>query len=369
MLRWQPGDGMIKGHGGNIYELARQQGCALDAITDMSSNVNPLGTLPGLTAHLGRKLGAIESLPEADADTIATLFADHCGVQRENVAPGNGSTQLLYALPRALNTRRALIVGPTYADYASACLQHGITPDYLLAAEGDRIRVNFQRLSSAVQNYDTVFLCNPNNPTGNMLPVEKLARIFAANPETVFLVDESYLPFAQEGRLSQDQYGDLPNVVRMTSMSKIFKIPGLRIGFAIAQPDIISRLQRLAMPWSVNSLACEAVAYILQNESAANAFVAETQTFLVRERNRILTRYAGHPHIHWYRSCTSFMLARLKGGHRAPQVCAELARHLILIRDCSNFMGLTDRYIRVSLKSTAENQRFVERLADLLEPA
>jgi len=360
---------MIKGHGGNIYAMAREQNCPLDAITDMSSNVNPLGTLPGLAAHLGRKLDAIESLPEADADTISTMFAEHCGVQRENVAPGNGSTQLLYALPRALATRRALIVGPTYADYASACLQQRITPDYLLAVEADRFRLNIDRLSSAAPDYDTVFICNPNNPTGNMLPPEELAQIFAAAPDTVFIVDESYLPFAQTARQNQDQYGTLPNVVRMTSMSKIFKIPGLRIGFAIARSDIISRLQRFAMPWSVNSLACEAVTYVLQNESAANAFVKETQTFLVQERNRILSRFAGNPHVEWCPSCTSFLLACLKGDHRAKQVCAELARHLVLIRDCSNFMGLTDRHIRASLKSTGENQRFGDLLAELLEPA
>lgn len=369
MLRWQPGEAMIKGHGGNIYELAREQGCEPAAITDMSSNVNPFGALPGLQDHLLSKVAAIESLPEADAATITALFAEHCGVKPENVAPGNGSTQLLYALPRALKTRKVLIVGPTYADYASACLQQGITPDYLLAAEADRFRVDLDRLSAAAQNYDTVFICNPNNPTGTLLPPEKLAQIFAARPDTVFIVDESYLPFAQEARQAHDQYGDLPNVVRMTSMSKIFKIPGLRIGFAIAPSGIIHRLQRFAMPWSVNSLACEAVAFILQNESTANAFVEETQTFLVRERNRILTRYTGSPHIHWYPSCTPFMLAKLKGAHRGPQVCTELARHLILIRDCSNFMGLTECHIRVSLKSTAENQRFGDLLADLLESA
>jgi len=360
---------MIKGHGGNIYELARARGCEPAAIADMSSNVNPFGALSGLKDHLLLKMAAIESLPEADAATITALFAEHCDVTPENVAPGNGSTQLLYALPRALDTRSALIVGPTYADYASACLQQGVTPDYLLAAEDDRFQVDLDRLSSAAQNYDTVFTCNPNNPTGTMLPPETLAQIFAAAPDTVFIVDESYLPFAQEGRLSHETYGDLPNVVRMTSMSKIFKIPGLRIGFAIAQPDIISRLQRFAMPWSVNSLACEAVAYILRNKTAANAFVEETQAFLVHERNRILTRFAGSPHIHWYPSCTSFMLARLKGTHQAPPVCAELARHLILIRDCSNFMGLTDRHIRVSLKSTTENQRFIDLLSEQLESA
>ena len=112
---------MIIGHGGNVYDLAQNLGCEISEIIDMSSNVNPWGTLPGIKSHLAQRLASIESLPEADAGTISGLFAEHQGVGPENVTPGNGSTQLLYALPRALDTRKALIVGPTYADYASAC--------------------------------------------------------------------------------------------------------------------------------------------------------------------------------------------------------------------------------------------------------
>jgi len=139
---------MIIGHGGNIYELARAQNCAAAEITDMSSNVNPCGPLPGLQDHLARNLAVIASLPEADAGTITRLFAERSGVAPENVAPGNGSTQLLYALPRALGTRRALIAGPTYADYASACRQAGIAPDWLLAETDRRFRLDLDRLDS-----------------------------------------------------------------------------------------------------------------------------------------------------------------------------------------------------------------------------
>lgn len=364
-MRCRPGDHMIKGHGGNIFELARDQGCDPDDITDMSSNVNPTGTLPGLKNHLVQKLAAIESLPEADAGTITGLFAGYHGVGPENVAPGNGSTQLLYALPRALGTRRALIVGPTYADYASACRQQGIVPDVLLGNAGNAFRPDLERLAALSGQCDTVFICNPNNPTGTLVPPLELARLFAACPETIFVVDESYLPFAAQPDQQSPPYGALDNVVRMTSMSKIFKIPGLRIGFAIARAPLIAKLQNFAMPWSVNSLAGQAVAYILEDRSRADRFVRETRAFLAGERAAIAKRFEHSRHIQWYPSCTSFMLGRLKGAHTAGAVCAALADRRILIRDCSNFEGLSDSYIRVSLKSRADNQRFSDILTEL----
>jgi threonine-phosphate decarboxylase len=358
---------MIKGHGGNIYALAQENGCALSAITDMSSNVNPFGSLPGLRDHLAEKLASIESLPEPDAGNIAALFAEHCGVAREQVAPGNGSTQLLYALPRALETRRALIVGPTYADYASACRQQGVHPDFLLAEAENHFRPDLARLASVVAQYDTVFICNPNNPTGVLVSPAELAELCAAHPETVFIVDESYLPFVDAGAQPLQTYGMLPNVVRMTSMSKIFKIPGLRIGFAVARAGLIARLQQFAMPWSVNSLACAAVAYILDHPQRARRFVQATRTFLSREQASLLARFRDHPGIQWYPSATSFLLARLRGALTAKAVCTALAAQRVLIRNCANFEGLDDRYFRVSLKSSRENQHFGDILAGLLE--
>jgi len=359
---------MMNGHGGNIYELAREQGCDPADITDMSSNVNPCGTLPGIKAYLAQRIAAIESLPEVDAGMITGLFAHHYGTGPENVTPGNGSTQLLYALPRALGTRKALIVGPTYADYASACRQQGITPDFLIAAEADGFKTDFERLASLAGQYDTVFICNPNNPTGVMTPPSLLSGLFAACPDTVFCVDESYLPFAEEFAHSpRSPYGDLPNLVRMTSLSKIFKIPGLRIGFAIARAELIDRLKNFAMPWSVNSLAGDAVTYILQNSSRSDRFIRETREFLTREREAIATRFKDSPHVHWFPSCTSFMLGRLKGPPTAGGVCNALADQRILIRNCSNFKGLSDSYIRVSLKDSDANQCFSDTLSDLLE--
>ncbi len=358
---------MINGHGGNIFEVARAQGCDPADITDMSSNVNPMELLPGLKAHLAQRLAGIESLPEADAGTITGLYADYSGVGPENVAPGNGSTQLLYAIPRALDTRKAMIVGPTYADYTSACQQRRVSPDNLLGDVKNGFQPDLDRIASLAGQYDTLFICNPNNPTGTLVSQSELATLFVSRPKTVFIVDESYLPFASDQQRQSRPYNGLPNVIRITSMSKIFKIPGLRIGFAIAAAAVIAKLQKYAMPWSVNSLAGEAVSYILNNRDRAESFIRATRAFLENERAAITAFFEGSPHIQWFPSSTSFMLARLNGTHTASQVCAALAARRILIRDCSNFEGLSDKFIRVSLKSSAENRRFSVILSDVLE--
>jgi len=115
---------MIIGHGGNIYQIASKLGCAPSEIIDMSSNLNPVGTMPGLINFLRDSLTEITTLPEADSAGAVTAFADRCSVDSELVIAGNGTTQFIYSIPIALGTKKALILGPTYADYADACKMH-----------------------------------------------------------------------------------------------------------------------------------------------------------------------------------------------------------------------------------------------------
>jgi threonine-phosphate decarboxylase len=117
---------MITGHGGNVYQAARQLGCRAADILDMSSNVNPLGPMPGLAEHLAKRMERIAALPEADAAAMVRAFARSHGISAKTVLAANGSTQFIYTLPYALKARRVLVVAPTYADYADACRMHGV---------------------------------------------------------------------------------------------------------------------------------------------------------------------------------------------------------------------------------------------------
>ena len=128
---------MIGGHGGNIYQLARRLNCEPSDICDMSANVNPLGPMPELVEHLREHLSAMASLPEVDAGTMVEAFADYHGIDPATVTAGNGTTQLIYRIPRALGAQKALVMGPTYADYQDACAMHGVACEHLICQETD----------------------------------------------------------------------------------------------------------------------------------------------------------------------------------------------------------------------------------------
>jgi threonine-phosphate decarboxylase len=356
---------VIVGHGGNIGEVARQIGCRPSEIIDMSSNVNPLGPPPGLLAHLRQHLEAILALPEVDSGQMVKAFARRHDLPADAVLAGNGTTQLIYALPRALDTRRALILGPTYADYADACRMQGIAPAFCMAREAERFQPDLELLVKAAADADTVFVCNPNNPTGTLIPSAELERCCRRHPAVRFIIDESYLPFAPPAAAKSLMGCGLQNVVVLNSMSKIFRIPGLRIGFAVSGPGTIDRLRQLALPWSVNSLAQAAVQYLMARPAETDAFVAETRQHLEAEKSAFKRALGTAAHLQPYPSATSFILIRLEGGLTAAAVRRRLARRRILIRDCANFEGLSERFIRISLKERETNRHLGRLLQEL----
>jgi len=356
---------MIIGHGGNIHQVAAQLGCAPGDIIDMSSNVNPLGPPPGLLDHLKRQLEGINALPEADAAGPIRAFATRHGIGPEQVAAGNGTTQLIYALPSALGFKTAMIVGPTYADYADACALHGTAFRFFLTRVKEGFRADLAAIARQAEGVDGVFICNPNNPTGNLIAGKDLAGLVEACPGTVFIVDESYLPFAPDSHRHSLIRHRAPNLVVLNSMSKIFRVPGLRIGFAVAKPEIRDKIAALVPPWSVNSLAQTAVSYLMARSAEMDRFVAGTVRFLEGEKQRLCQALDPLPKLRAYPSTTSFVLAELNGDLDAQRVYDHCLIQKFLIRNCKNFKGLSDRFVRISLKDTDTNTRLAQTLAEL----
>ncbi len=355
---------MIIGHGGDIHGLAEQLGCDPTAITDMSSNVNPLGPPPGLRDHLQASLEQIHWLPEVDAHTATAAFADWHGVKPQQVLAANGTTQLIYTLPQALECRNALILGPTYADYADACRMHGVSFDYLFAKPENGFFPDLEGLDRNAANHDIVFICNPNNPTGRLIPADSLIALCQAHLRTFFVVDESYLPFAPHSQSLMT--AELDNLLVLNSMSKIFRVPGLRIGFLKAAKPVIARFMRYFLPWSVNALAQAAVCFLARQRESMAEFVKTSQRFLQKERTAFVDAFSDSPGICFFPSTTSFLLARVSQPLEAGTVCQALARQGILIRNCANFTGLSERYIRISLKTAQANQGLAKLLGEIL---
>jgi threonine-phosphate decarboxylase len=358
---------MLGGHGGNIYEMARRLGCAPSEIIDMSSNTNPLGPPPGLVDFLKKNIDVVTDLPEVDSKEITKFFAECFALDPDRVLTGSGTTQFIYTIPQVLETREALVLGPTYADYADTCRMHNVRPAIVLAEASDDFRPNMSRLTNKIDDKDSVFICNPNNPTGSLIPKDELERLCRSHPDTNFIVDESYLSFVNHGEKESLINTGLTNVIVLISISKIFKIPGLRIGFVISVAETIRKFRRYLLPWSVNSLAQAAGRYLAAQRTEISSFIKRTQLFFEDQRNEFYEKFERLPEIRLFSSTTSFVLIKLPRILSADRVCNQLAQEKILIRNCKNFYGLSDQFIRISLKNRWQNRRLAEKLLAILQ--
>lgn len=360
---------MITGHGGDIFEAARLCGCSPDEILDMSSNMNPLGAPPPLFDYLRRNLHAITRLPEADAGRAAAALARALDLAPQSLVVGSGTTQFIYGAPAVLPIRRALIPVPTYADYADACRMAGVDFDTGSLPEEADFAFDPDAWTSAVERCDTVYLCNPNNPTGRLTPAAVLEALCRSHPGTRFLIDESYLPLCPAGDHESMLHRPLNNCIVLRSLSKIYSIPGLRIGFLAGHPDAAARFRAHLPPWSVNSLAQAATIYLSEHQAELQAFASQSRKHLAVENAHFCAELRRRTAVVPVASETVFVLARLPESWTAAALKTRLLANRILIRDCSNFQGLDRRYVRFSLKDRRTNRALIERLAECCPPS
>ncbi|MBW2041062.1 MAG: pyridoxal phosphate-dependent class II aminotransferase [Deltaproteobacteria bacterium] len=347
---------MILGHGGNVYALAKALGCAPGEIMDLSSNINPFGPMPELMAHLHKVLPAVSTLPEADAGSVSLAAAARFRIDPKGVLAGNGTTAFIYALPGILGTRKALIVGPTYADYADACIRHGARVQYLLSRAKASFAPNVKRIQALASRCDTVFICNPNNPTGVLIPKKTLESIVSACPKTRFIIDESYLDFVREGETQSLIPFDAPNRIVLYSFSKMFAIPGLRTGLMVFPPALRKAVFHAQVPWSVNTLAQKALLFLFARPEMCRDFIRMRLEGLEKEKVRFLKAFASVEGIRFFPSRTAFVLGRLKRPYSAADLWRHMAQHRVLIRNCTNFKGLSRQYVRISIRKRVCNQ-------------
>ena len=357
---------MIIGHGGNMKDLAKKVGCAVDDIIDMSSNLNPLGPPETIEKVILDNLIKIRSLPEPDALTMRKGFAGFHGIDHTQVVAGNGTTWFIYTIPKAFGSKKVLICGPTYSDYKDACLMHKIDFHHCTATAENSFNPDIDEISRMAKQADTIFICNPNNPTGSLILREKLEYLIQKHENTIFIIDESYLPFVDKA----DEYSlvsktGYENLIVLSSMSKIFRIPGLRTGFLSGAQGLCEKIMAYYQPWSVNVLAQAVIEHIFDYSERIKPFYGKTRAYIKEEKQIFLESLKGAQGINLFKTSTYFILAGLTNGMTSKAFCEKIGRHKILIRDCSNFFGLSDQYVRFSLKERQIN----EHLAELIKQA
>jgi threonine-phosphate decarboxylase len=349
-------------HGGNIFAIARQFGCSPADIRDFSASINPLGPAPGVGAAILEALPDIVHYPESGAPELRRALAQRFGLAEGNVCVANGSTELIYLLPRLVVGERALVVAPAFSEYAKALARDRWGVDYFVLRHDDGFRLRLDALEERLaEGYDLLVMGNPGNPTGRLYSQAEIHGVasLCAEHGAFLVVDEAFMDFCEEGSV-KGLAAENPRMLVLRSLTKFYALPGLRLGWAAGAPATIARLAALREPWSVNSLAQAAGLASL----ADRAYALRSREIVATWRQAFAEDLGALPGVTVYPGAANYLLLRLAGPD-AEKVAERLAGERMLARHCDNFLGLDQRFLRLAVRSVEENSA----LAKILEAA
>jgi threonine-phosphate decarboxylase len=348
------GESVYTGHGGNVVGVCEELGWDPATVLDCSASLNPFGPPSDVRRLLSDALPSVAVYPDLECRVLRRAVADVHGVSPSSVLIGNGSTEFIFLLPRVFRPRTVLITPPTYRDYYEAANGVGASV----------VSVEVVGRDSFCVSADLAFLCNPNNPTGIAVDADLIRRITARYPSTLFIVDEAYVELADDPSGYSLLSGRVPdNVVVLRTWTKTFAVPGLRLGYAIGVPAVITQIERLKEPWTVNGPALAVGPSFLERDE----FVRDSARALRHARASLVEDLGTIAGLSPMSSQSNFLLIRLAEPLNADSLRDRLLRDRILIRSCADFAGLGSGYVRVAVRTVEENRRLVAGLASAVK--
>ncbi|MBN2254086.1 MAG: threonine-phosphate decarboxylase [Deltaproteobacteria bacterium] len=354
-------------HGGNVSEIARMYRIGEESIIDFSANINPFGYPPGLKEAVMSDFESILNYPDIDSYELAAALSSYHGIPRQSIVVGNGSTEFMYLLPTVFKPETALIVSPAFSEYEKGLRIAGADISYFAADRDKGFSLDVDGLCARIhEGYDMVYLCNPANPTGILTEKDDLLRIIetAGLTGAICIIDEAFIDFVEEASVKEET-GRFDSLIVMRSMTKFFGIPGLRVGYLIAEPSLIETIAKSKTPWTVNSLVQRAAVTALE----ASDYIEASRQVVRSEREYLKEALGALPGLTVYDGAANFLFVcideRCAVGSTALR--DSLRRDGLLIRDCSNFHGLNDRYFRVAVKQREQNEILVKRLREIVK--
>lgn len=350
-------------HGGNLHQLSAAAGVLDTQLVDFSANINPLGPPEWLRPLISANISDLAHYPDPDCTELITALAKANNLHPEQILVGNGATELLHLLPRALEVKKALIPVPSYADYEDPARLNGLEITLLPLSTTEQFRLDMDQLEAALQPEQLVMLGQPNNPTGALCDAKQLRQLVVRHPETLFVVDESFIDFTDG---SQSLRIDRPaNVVIIQSMTKAYAIPGLRLGYAIANVEIVAKMRRLLPNWTVNSIAQKVGCRAIQDQD----YLQHSRHFVSRQRDQLVRELRKISSLSVYAGTANFLLVRLDHDTlTAAELAEQTLKQGVAIRVCDNFQALDQRYFRVAVRTSSEQERLCDALRGILCP-
>jgi threonine-phosphate decarboxylase len=346
-------DNLAFEHGGNIHQMER---IYKRNLLDFSANINPLGLPSSIKNALCNNFNKLLHYPDIQAERVSTRIAKYWGIKRENILVGNGSSELIYLIMHTFRPKETLIPIPTFCEYERVARSVKNKIRFIKLREKDNFLIRNLKGSKG----DMTFLCNPNNPTGNLIfegksSIDKL-------PAELIIVDEAFMDFLPDEERHTLIWKGLEKskrVIVLRTFTKFFALPGLRIGYLVAHQDVIAKLRQNQVPWSVNFFAQLAAELILSDKG----YIKKTKQFIEKERKFLFNAVANIRELIPFPSVTNFLLVKIGNKNLTSTLLKKrLIQEGILIRDCANFRGLSNKFIRVAIRSHKENLKLLKAL-------
>lgn len=349
-------------HGAEVLGAAEESGLLPQDILDFSSSVNPLGPSKKALDAAKKAFSQIAAYPDSNSNELRQVIASHFGkITKSNVVVGNGSTELMYLFAEVFMKKgdKAVMPAPTFGEYESAVRKTGETPKF--AKLGKNFTIESEAFKREMAGAKLVFLCNPNNPTSMLIPQQTLTDIIetALEQDTLVFLDEDFLEFVEnEKALTMiGKINKYPNLFILRSFTKIFGLTGLRVGYGIANEEIINVLSCAKIPWNVNCLAQAAAVAALKDEEhlrVTRELIKKEKAWLQGELGKFGSFKFSEPDANF------FFINIHQSGLTAAELKNKMLKQGILIRDCTSFKGLDEFYVRVAVKTRVENERLIE---------
>lgn len=354
-------------HGGNIRKVQDKYGLDKSTILDFSANINPFGPLQGVKEVIKKSIDTLLNYPDPDCLELRQAIAAYWQIDPDNILVGNGSTELIHLVARFLAPKQAIIPIPAFAEYEDAVRLAGGRCLFVKARSDKDFSWPMETILDRLEQADILFLCTPNSPTGYLIPEADIYNIIHAckKHKIVLVIDETFLDFVDGGE--QRSFVNLAarasNIIVLRSFTKLYALPGLRLGYLVGGKTLVRKLSRMQPPWMVNTLAQIAGIDALKDTTYRTQTVAR----LNLEKERLLSELAKISGLLPYPSAANFILCRITTrGIDSMTLTDKTAQKGVLIRDCSAYRGLSDRFIRLAVRTREENARLISSLREVL---
>lgn len=338
-------------HGGDIYDSAHVE-------IDFSVNTNPLGMPNRVRAAIIDCIDDCVRYPDPHCRALRTALSKHHRIDREHILCGNGAADLILRICAALTPKNVLAFAPTFSEYARCVALFGGKVQWYPLKESDQFLPQDDLLDKLTPDIDMLFLCNPNNPTGQLMSHKLLHALCekCAQNDILFVLDECFIEFT-DGQSMISQLEKYPHLLILRAYTKIYAMAGLRLGYLLcADTELLSRISIYGAEWSVSLVAQETGIAAL----SAVGWVTQTRTFITDEKI-YLTKALSEQGIKVFPSDANFLLLK-----SSVPLYERLKNKGILVRNCSNFKGLDEFFIRIGIQTHDKNKRLVCAIAEVL---